>query len=87
MVAHTFTPSTREAEAGGSLWVQDQPGLQSKLHDSQDYVEKPCLEKQAKKKKKSYKNRLWTIMGMLLGAGQLPGSAILWSLVFLLFFI
>lgn len=27
------------------LWVQGQPGLLSKLQDSQDYTEKPCLEK------------------------------------------
>jgi len=27
MVAHTFNPSTGEAEASGSLWVQGQPGL------------------------------------------------------------
>ena len=29
IVAHTFNPSTCEAEAGGSLLVQCQPGLQS----------------------------------------------------------
>ena len=28
MVVHTFNPSAREAEAGGSLWVWGQPGLQ-----------------------------------------------------------
>ena len=28
MVPHTFNPSTQEAEAGGSLWVWGQPGLQ-----------------------------------------------------------
>jgi hypothetical protein len=41
---NTFSPRTWEAE--GSLWVQDQPGLQSKFQDSQGYyIEKPCLEK------------------------------------------
>jgi hypothetical protein len=36
MVAHTLSPSTREAEAeaGRSLWVWGQPGLQSKFQDS-----------------------------------------------------
>jgi hypothetical protein len=34
MVAHTFSPSTREAEAGGFL-SQGQPGLQSEFQDSQ----------------------------------------------------
>ena len=28
------------------FWVWDQPGIQSELQDSQDYTEKPCLEKQ-----------------------------------------
>jgi hypothetical protein len=46
MVAHTFNPSTREAEAG-------QPGLQSEFQDSQGYTEKPCLEKPKKKEKKN----------------------------------
>jgi hypothetical protein len=27
------------------FWVQGQPGLQSEFQDSQDYTEKPCLEK------------------------------------------
>ena len=29
VLVHAFNPSTREAEAGGSLSVRDQPGLQS----------------------------------------------------------
>jgi hypothetical protein len=44
VVAHTFNPSTR---------VRGQPGLQSEFQDSQDYTEKPCLEKPKKKKKKA----------------------------------
>ena len=43
-MAQAFNPSTREAEAGGSLWVWGQPGLQSA--DNQDYTKKPCLKKQ-----------------------------------------
>ena len=31
VVAHTFNPSSQEAEAGGSLLVQGQPGLQSEF--------------------------------------------------------
>ena len=34
VVVHVFNPSTREAEAGGSLSVQGQPGLQSEFQDS-----------------------------------------------------
>ena len=46
LVAHAFNPSTREAEAGGSLWVPGQPGLQSEFPDrSQSYTEKPCPKK------------------------------------------
>ena len=35
MVADTFNPSIQEAEAGGYLWVQDQPGLQ-RIANSQE---------------------------------------------------
>jgi hypothetical protein len=51
-VAHIFNFSTlwgREAgagaEAGRSLWVQEQPGLQKEFQESQGYTEKPCLVK------------------------------------------
>ena len=40
VVAHAFNPSTQEAEASGSLYVQVQPGLQSEFQDSQGYTEK-----------------------------------------------
>jgi hypothetical protein len=50
VVAHTFNPSTQEAEAGGFL-VRGQPGLQSEFQDSQGYTEKPCLEKKKTKTK------------------------------------
>ena len=51
VVAHTFNPSTREAEAGGFLRFL-RPGLQSEFQDSRGYTEKPCLEtnKQTNKK-------------------------------------
>jgi hypothetical protein len=32
--------------------VRGQPGLQSEFQDSQDYTEKPCLEKKRKEKRK-----------------------------------
>ena len=35
MVAQAFNPSTQEAEAGRSLWVLAQPGLQGESQDSQ----------------------------------------------------
>ena len=35
-VPHTFNPSTWETEAGESLCVQGQPGLQSEFQDSPD---------------------------------------------------
>jgi hypothetical protein len=44
MMAHAFNPSTQEAEADGSLWVQGQPGLQN-LQDNWGYTEKHCLGK------------------------------------------
>jgi hypothetical protein len=48
VVAHTFNPSTREAEAGGFLSLR--PAWSTKFQDSQGYTEKPCLEKQNKTK-------------------------------------
>jgi hypothetical protein len=41
------------------FWVWGQPGLQSEFQDSQNYTEKPCLEKPKKKKKKTYKWIKW----------------------------
>jgi hypothetical protein len=44
-VAHTFNPSTREAEAGGFL--NSRPAWSTEWYqDSQSYTEKPCLKKQ-----------------------------------------
>ena len=34
------------------FWVRGQPILQSEFQDSQDYTEKPCLEKPKTKKQK-----------------------------------
>jgi hypothetical protein len=53
-VAHTFNPSTWEAEAG-DFWVLGQPGLQSEFQDNQGYTEKPCLEKKKQKIEKKKK--------------------------------
>jgi hypothetical protein len=44
VVAHTFDPSTQEAEAGGFL--SSRPAWStSKFQDSQNYIEKLCLKK------------------------------------------
>jgi hypothetical protein len=40
------------------FWVWGQPGLQSEFQDSQDYTEKPCLEK-TKKQNKTKQNQTW----------------------------
>jgi hypothetical protein len=46
VVVHTFNLSTEEVEAGISLRVQGQPGLQRlKTQDSQGYTEKLYLKK------------------------------------------
>ena len=42
-MTHAFNPNTREVEAGGSLWIQGQPSLQTKFQDSQGYRVKPWL--------------------------------------------
>jgi hypothetical protein len=40
---YAFNPRT--GEAGISLSVRGQSGLQSEFQNSQDYIEKPCLRK------------------------------------------
>ena len=51
MVAeHAFNPSTQATEAGGSLGVQGQPGLQSEFQNSLG-----CAERLSKKNKTTTK--------------------------------
>lgn len=38
VVVCAFNSSTWDAEAGGFLWVEDQPSLQSEFPTTQDYV-------------------------------------------------
>ena len=59
MVTHTFSASTQEAEAGGSLsarpaWSKEQVPGQSRLH-----TERPCLEKQQTGPKPTFKRTIW----------------------------
>jgi hypothetical protein len=54
---HTLNPSTQESEAGGSLRVRGQPGLQREFKDCQGYTEKPYLEKQKQKPKNKPKQQ------------------------------
>jgi hypothetical protein len=50
VVAHAFNPALgRQRQV--DFWVRGQPGLQSEFQDSQDYTEKPCLEKPKQQKK------------------------------------
>jgi hypothetical protein len=58
VVAHAFTSSTGEAEAGQALWVRGQPGLQSEFQDSQGYTEKPYLKNKQQKKTQANKTKL-----------------------------
>ena len=47
---YTFSPSTQEAETGGSLCVQDKLGLQSAFQDCQSYTKKNLPLKKTKNK-------------------------------------
>ena len=55
VMVQAFNTSTREAETGGSLWVQGQPDLYiARLsQDSHDYTKKLCIKKQNKQKNKA----------------------------------
>ena len=70
-MVYTFNPSTWEAEAGKFLWVQGQPSLQSEFQYSQDYIKKPCLEKQKQNNNKKKKNTecggTWTPLMRVVG--------------------
>jgi hypothetical protein len=51
VVAHSFNPSTGEAEAGGFLSSRSAWSTKwGEFQDSQSYTEKPCLEKKKKKR-------------------------------------
>ena len=51
-MAHAFNPSTREAEAGGSLGVRGQPNIKELVPgQAPKATEKPCLGKPKKKKR------------------------------------
>ena len=57
VVAHTFNPSTQEAESV-DFWVQGQPGLQSEFQESLGYTEKPCLKKTKKENNNNKKKKM-----------------------------
>jgi hypothetical protein len=52
VVAHTFNPSTWEAEADGSLTLS-QPGLLNEFQDSQGYTEKNLSQTKQNKTKQN----------------------------------
>jgi hypothetical protein len=54
MVTHVFNPSTWAIEAGGFPWVQGQPDLQSRFHDSQGLLYKETLSPKNRGKKENF---------------------------------
>ena len=50
---YAFNPSTWKTEVGGSLWIWDQLGPQSKFQDSQDYTENHGLKQLQKQNKQT----------------------------------
>lgn len=44
MMANSVHPTTLEAEAGGSLWIQGKAGLHSETHDCQVTQRNPVSE-------------------------------------------
>ena len=79
LVAHVFNASTRETEAGGSLWVWYPPVLQRECLDRlQSYTEKPWLKKP---KKKERETSIWTCADFLSKITMLPlfGKILFWN--------
>ena len=82
MMVHAFNPSTWKAEAGGSL--SSRPAWSTEFQDSQDYIEKPCLEKKKiqktktknpKQNKTKPKKKRRVTLDLSQGIWTLPGDA------------
>ena len=56
MVAYAFNPSTWEAEAGESLRVQGQPGLQELVPGQLELLQRDTLSQKRKEKEREKKN-------------------------------
>lgn len=52
VMAHIFSPSSQEVEAGGSMWLQGQPDLPNKFQDSQATQRNLVLENKNSNKNK-----------------------------------
>lgn len=59
VVLHTSNLCTWEAEVGGFLLVQDQPGLHFEFQDSQGCIDKPCVWGEGDKTKQKHQNNRW----------------------------
>ena len=71
MVAHTFNPSTQEAEAGGFLSLR--PAWSTKWVPG--YTEKPCLKKpKPNKQNKTKQNKTQEDLSLDAGEGEIGGS-------------
>ena len=78
-MVYAFNPSTWETEAGGSLYFQDQPGLQSEIQES-----KGTQKNLVSKEKKSRKNenpvkmeniqRIWILYDIVLSLNCLTAE-------------
>lgn len=44
LIVHICNPSTQEAKAGGSLWVQAQPELRSEFKASSNYIDNLSIQ-------------------------------------------
>jgi hypothetical protein len=56
---HAFSSSTLDAEAGGVLWVQGQPGFHSQLRDSQGRTVDGILFQLSKNTNEVSNNLVW----------------------------
>lgn len=52
VVTYVFDSSIQEAEASRSVWVWGQPDLHGEFQESQQYTERPCLNKTKQNKNK-----------------------------------
>jgi hypothetical protein len=80
-MAHASNLNAWKAEAGPSLWVQGQPGIQSEFQDSQGYVERPYLKTQNNNNKALLTFGMDLLVGQVVNTGSVKWCPEFWVIL------